>query len=1398
MTSIERLQISGIRSFEPSLTSRQTIYFQKPLTVILGKNGAGKTTIIEALLNACAGIMPPGSGQEKVSFIYDPQIIGESEVKAQIRLVFSARDGKMVQVIRSFKVSRMRNKTSFSTLDNTVAYEDPVTKKVISSTYKASQVDRVIPEMLGVSPAVLEHVIFCHQEASNWPLSSPLEVKKIFDEIFSATRYVLALERFRESGKEYRQELKEQEGNLRELREHREQAQGLRALLKKKTKLVQEIQQRISETRPRLQKLQSVLSALSSVDQQVEELIREAAVLEGRVQERRETLQRSQKEFERDHNTEEDPFFLGKKKSLDTLEEQCQECQGRITDLGTFLNSSQNDLGVLEHQLEVSNGELQHHNNIVHQLEKEEYQHHQYCSDLRNLLNSSYDGLCEKLFVDEFMVNETVANHAVRVAKTAVEEAQKEIQEEIQILEDKINGEEGKRQMVLRRLDINVKEREMKEELIEQLKHRIEAAQSELHRLLELNEYSSPSFSFESCIVALTEEIEREEKCITDLKEIKKQGPHYQSVEHLRKELEWQSAKVARLRDVLGKRRAVAGRDADIKELQRRLIERRESVRSQLSHLSSSFSFSVMANKAGCDDESGEVCEESLNNQYKNAVHEVECALREASGKYSLSSSELSSAQQLLFITMDRRSKYITDITHYEAELASIREEVLLKVDWGEILGREFLLKFEICLSETSEKKEKLQHELNVLRAKSKCFSELWAHALTHKTCPLCQRHFDSDASGGVESFFSHNSASCEDLLNAEKALESATEEWKTLQEILPLVEKARMVMFQIEKLREQQCSDESELNLDKLKSNLHELESDVSSEKERLDAAEAAKNILLSLRGAMTEIEKLESELSRMTRDCATVPQNKNDVENAGMNLDEENECISEHVSIEETMDLYEAAMAIQQDLHAQLSLHQRAWEGEADEIAKYENSVQRKKDKLSQLQRDDQHRRSLEDTIEQLTVEMSEWKNKCETLAKQLPSFQSSSSRSAEVLKSLREEKAEAEVTGKQRILECQQRASHLELALEKVARFIQSNGFQCLKDGKEKVTQLTSTLHNMRDKLCSMHNRIQSTRNEQKKMEETLKKLLTCRDIRTQEISLYADEERLKEINGKLVALKGSQLYGVEDILGPEAQKAPLSQLRESIREKLRHLEKTQSQQEGNMETLREDIEQLQKELESEKYRDIEKRFKFTFVQVETTGLTIKDIDKYYFALATAVQSYHQEKMILINRIIADLWRQTYLGSDIDAIEIRSETEKTFNSSGRRNYNYRVIMKRGSREIDMRGRCSAGQKVLASIIIRLALSEVFCYDCGILALDEPTTNLDEENSRSLAEALRVLIESRRNVRHFQLIVITHDEQFVRALGGHAVDRFYFVLKDREGAFSVIEERTFDQLFI
>ena len=72
------------------------------------------------------------------------------------------------------------------------------------------------------------------------------------------------------------------------------------------------------------------------------------------------------------------------------------------------------------------------------------------------------------------------------------------------------------------------------------------------------------------------------------------------------------------------------------------------------------------------------------------------------------------------------------------------------------------------------------------------------------------------------------------------------------------------------------------------------------------------------------------------------------------------------------------------------------------------------------------------------------------------------------------------------------------------------------------------------------------------------------------------------------------------------------------------------------------------------------------------------------------------------------------------------------ETKTATSRANYNYAVMMRRfDGTMLPMRGRASAGQRILASLIIRLALAKCFTH-CGILALDEPTTNLDRRNIR------------------------------------------------------------------
>ena len=197
------------------------------------------------------------------------------------------------------------------------------------------------------------------------------------------------------------------------------------------------------------------------------------------------------------------------------------------------------------------------------------------------------------------------------------------------------------------------------------------------------------------------------------------------------------------------------------------------------------------------------------------------------------------------------------------------------------------------------------------------------------------------------------------------------------------------------------------------------------------------------------------------------------------------------------------------------------------------------------------------------------------------------------------------------------------------------------------------------------------------------------------------------------------------------------------------------------------------------------------------------------------STALARYHKLKLDDINRAIHKLWAAAYKGIDIEDIRIVSDEDGagggedvTLRTS--RSYNYRVAMRKGTTELDMRGRCSAGQKVLASIVIRLALAESFCVQTGILALDEPTTNLDDANKKGLARALADIIEvASASAQNLQLVVITHDEDFVAELGralqggggsssATQLGRYYRVFREeaRPGVFhSRIEQISYDE---
>eukprot|EP00967_Tisochrysis_lutea_P136328 scaffold243098_cov14-Tisochrysis_lutea.AAC.1 len=157
----------------------------------------------------------------------------ETDIKAQIKLRFLTSSKQPVVVVRSFQLIEKKTTRQFKTLDSTLQTVDPVTGVKQAVTYRCLDIDKMVPSLMGVSKvgkeqvrlsasstlcmrchpracvqAVLDNVIFVHQEESNWPLAEGKVLKDKFDDIFSATKYTKALETLRKMRLEKTQEVR--------------------------------------------------------------------------------------------------------------------------------------------------------------------------------------------------------------------------------------------------------------------------------------------------------------------------------------------------------------------------------------------------------------------------------------------------------------------------------------------------------------------------------------------------------------------------------------------------------------------------------------------------------------------------------------------------------------------------------------------------------------------------------------------------------------------------------------------------------------------------------------------------------------------------------------------------------------------------------------------------------------------------------------------------------------------------------------------------------------------------------------------------------------------------------------------------------------------------------------
>ena len=308
---------------------------------------------------------------------------------------------------------------------------------------------------------------------------------------------------------------------------------------------------------------------------------------------------------------------------------------------------------------------------------------------------------------------------------------------------------------------------------------------------------------------------------------------------------------------------------------------------------------------------------------------------------------------------------------------------------------------------------------------------------------------------------------------------------------------------------------------------------------------------------------------------------------------------------------------------------------------------------------------------------------------------------------------------------------------------------------------VNAKRNTLRERQQKISVLNQKLEGQERLKMQLQENIK----CRESERKERALHAKCQKLQEDLQKLDS-------------SAEGAQQELRRLERVIKDS----EMETSRLQGSLSTVEANISTTRQQLQDKMYRRIDEEHREKLIEHKTVQMAVDDLNRYFKALNGALMKFHETKMADINKAVTELWNKTYKGSDIDGIAIKTEDEGQ-TSDGRRKQSYRVVMRKGDTTLDMRGRCSAGQKVLASLVIRLALAESFCVNCGILALDEPTTNLDRANIESLAAALNEIIKSRRHQKNFQLIVITHDEEFVQQIGRSENASHYFHVEKKFG---------------
>lgn len=1308
MSVIEKMSIVGIRSFGPEDHNRQIIEFFKPLTLILGPNGSGKTTIIECLRYITTGEVPPNSDKGG-SFGHDPKLAGEQEVKGQVKLQFRDVLGRKVIATRSLTVTQTTKRAIFKSLEANITRYNHNNEKTQLST-RCAEICAEMIGSLGVSKAILNNVIFCHQEESNWPLCEGKALKQKFDEIFAATRYIKALEEIRKIRLDKASEVKVFESEVVALMNNKRKAEEYkRELQKMETRLsackdqVEEIDNKLKPIKEKIKENKVKQNEIGSLQASLEsnlDIIKKYETDEM-------SLRNSIKEFFRGSKEELGEKMQNFNTSVIQKKKQLEKIQKERSDVNRIIQADLKskaqlleDMGKLKAEYENHKKRIKHRDYKLRELRKklglgdlvmdddELMDQSQVENVLRNLKqrnNASQNELAnckakheanengiqsnmEKAYVEKAQKQQKLSSSNEQIAKN--KKTVREINEELSQLDtlasrqDYIEEELKEAEEDLNRHDGRISVDEYKERISKKQKRKEDIELQLVALNQEMNQLQKECKT-RTEIDMITKDINSKQEAID-----KVLLRHKETIVHLLNEMPEQNIheKISKLSDNLSNKIRLLSKDI-------------EKEKSKLSSLETTKRFHEKELES----------KENLLSEYRNKIVDV-CGSQDVD--YGVDSLK-----------------------------TNIRE---LQDEKGALTGSLYLYNQYVT-------------KLNTPRPK----------------CPLCTRSFQSDDEAV---------AIIRRLQSKIQRVPSSLEE-KT--KLITDKEKLLNKMIEIKPVKETVMNlttkeiPELKKKLENVIADIVKSNSSISDMEESLDDLncdkKTASNIIPDLIGVdqhQREVEKLNRRLLNLKGQIG----GKDTSRNIQQVSDEQSALQKEMKTLSHEIDRLQQEV---NDYREQLQqLKGRVNELKATKI-KMCSDLQKKSSLLEQLDTINKENIQLVDTVKEVKLEISALQSKVEELKK-------------EKAKAVRDKEKELESI-RAKIKEEEKESEAVESLSSEIDRYIKDNRERKLIEHEDRLKEVTSEIETKSRDITKLIDK-----------EKELDK-----DINSQEV-LYRDLEdnmKLIEVMEKISQLN-IKCQNLKNKIGGFNYRSLLNEMDNLTREE-NNMIKEKGEIAGRENEMKESIRRLKKELQDNMFKDAAKKHRDKEIELKTTKAACEDLSKYHTALNRAIMSYHKMKMSEINKIIKDLWRSTYAGHDIDYIEIQSDEDDGGGLEKlKRQYNYRVVMFKGDTPTDMRGRCSAGQKVLASLIIRLALAETFCLNCGILALDEPTTNLDSENIANLACALVDIVKSRSEQRNFQLIIITHDATFIERLGrSQTVDYFYKVAKD-ENSYSTVSK--------